>query len=502
MSGLTRFDPAAHRPNAHPPRVGIEAAELPGRTVSFPSALELSWSERSLAFRVAVLSFRSRNRTAYRARLAGLEDAWLPLRRVPELRYTNLPAGEFQVLVQGINESGLWGEVASLPIRVRPPFWMITSFRTAGILLLIALAASAHRWRTLGAALDMSHMRRQLAALHEKRTATLKDMHERGISTLQICSTCGRCFDHTAMACPEDGSRLETPRPLPFELLGRYRFERVLGQGGMATILSARDLRLERDVAIKLIRPEHFGDAEMKARFEREAQTVARISHPGVIGLFDSGELPDGTAYLVMEKLSGHDLSYFLAVHGPGTPRQVATLSRQASAALAAAHQAGVVHRDIKPANIFLVDDPGGFRVKVLDFGLAKSMAYEKGLTQSGMIVGTPEYMSPEQVRGWNVDKRTDVYSLGAVCYEALTGRRAIKGEDIGRIMVNVINTAPEPLSSVLSGAPKDAESALAAALEKEWLDRPSDIAAWGASLAEALEEMPGGPTRGWPFGS
>ncbi len=649
VEGLSRYDPAAHRPNAHPPRVVVESAELPGRTVAFPPSLDLSWSERSLAFRVAVLSFRSRGRTAYRARLEGLEKDWLPLRRGSELRYTNLPAGQLQLLVQGINESGLWGEVASIPIRVRPPFWMTTPFRVAGLLLVLAVAAGAHRWRTLllrrrnrelervvgertedlananqhlrtaqeeiarlldsspapsenvshwsqalaadvasaigaerigiwevqddavlplsdggfappsidelragvpgrpgthdpdggttivpvagmsselrgallvcgasvdwgeterrlvsgfahqlGAALDMAHMRRQLASLREKRAASLREMHEKGIATLQICPRCGLCFDQTADACPADGSSLETSRPLPYELLGRYRFERLIGQGGMATVLSARDVRLARDVAIKLIRPEHFGDAEMKARFEREARTIARISHPGVIALFDSGELPDGTAFLVMEKLRGHDLAHFLEECGPGAPRQVALLARQASEALAAAHQAGVVHRDVKPANVFLAADPAGFRVKVLDFGLAKSLAHEKRLTRTGTVVGTPEYMSPEQVMGENVDARTDVYSLGAVCYEALVGRRAVRGEDLGRIMANVLDTVPEPASALLPGVPALASDALATALAKDPLERPADIATWAAAFAASLDTMPEGITPGW----
>jgi serine/threonine protein kinase len=257
-------------------------------------------------------------------------------------------------------------------------------------------------------------------------------------------------------------------------------------------------VKLARDVAIKLVRPEHFGDAELRARFEREARAIARITHPGVIALFDSGELPDGTAFLVMEKLRGHDLSHYLLECGPGTPRQVASLARQAGAALAAAHAAGVVHRDVKPANLFLADDAAGFRVKVLDFGLAKSMAHEKGLTRTGMVVGTPEYMSPEQVSGEEVDARSDVYALGAVCYEALVGRRAIRGEDLGRILANVLDAVPEPASSILPGVPAEASDALAAALAKERSLRPADVAAWAAAFATALEQMPEGITPGW----
>ena len=649
VDGLSRYDAAAHRPNAHPPRVVIESVRLPGSTVPFPTELELSWADRSVAFRVGVLSFRSRLRTAYRARLEGLEEGWLAPRREPELRYTNLPPGELKLHVQGINESGLWGEVVTIPIRVHPPFWMASWFRAVVLLALVAAVAGTFRWRTLvlrrrnrelesvvaertadlatandhlrsaqgeiarlleaspapsenvaswsqalaadvasaigaerigiwevrdddvvplsdaglappriadlrggapgaprplpseegsvvvpvsgmsselrggllvqgpavvwgeterrlvggfahqlGAALDMAHMRRQLSTLREKREATLREMHEQGIATLQVCPLCGRCYDQAAQECIVDGSPLDTPRPLPYELLGRYRFERVLGQGGMATVFSARDTRLVRDVAIKLIRPEHFGDSELKARFEHEARTIARISHPGVIGLFDSGELPDGTAFLVMEMLRGHDLAHVLLDCGTGTPRQVAQLAREAGAALAAAHAAGVVHRDIKPGNLFLADDPAGFRVKVLDFGLAKEMAHEKGLTRTGMVVGTPEYMSPEQVHGWNVDARTDVYSLGAVCYEALLGRRAIRGEDLGRIMANVIDEVPPPASTVLPGVPEEASAALAAALSKDVFERPSDIAVWSETLAAALEQMPDGLAPGW----
>jgi tRNA A-37 threonylcarbamoyl transferase component Bud32/GAF domain-containing protein len=649
VAGLSRYDPASQRPNAHPPRVVVASALLPTRTVPFPDRLELAWSERSVAFRVAVLSFRARGRTGYRARLEGLEEGWLPTRREPELRYTNLPAGELRLLVQGINESGLWGGVETLPILVRPPFWLTPWFRAAALVALAAVVAGTFRWRTLllrrrnrelervvaerttdlasanrslrnaqeeiarllesspapsenvaswsqslardvasaigaerigiwevrdddvlalsdaglappsieelragvpgwprtpgpegaatvvpvagmsselrgallvegpalawgetemrlvggfahqlGAALDMAHMRRQLAALREKREATLREMHDQGIATLQLCPRCGLCFDQTAESCPADGAPLEAPRPLPYELLGRYRFERLLGQGGMATVFSARDVKLARDVAIKLVRPEHFGDAELRARFEREARAIARITHPGVIALFDSGELPDGTAFLVMEKLRGHDLSHYLLECGPGTPRQVASLARQAGAALAAAHAAGVVHRDVKPANLFLADDAAGFRVRVLDFGLAKSMAHEKGLTRTGMVVGTPEYMSPEQVSGEEVDARSDVYALGAVCYEALVGRRAIRGEDLGRILANVLDAVPEPASSILPGVPAEASDALAAALAKERSLRPADVAAWAAAFATALEQMPEGITPGW----
>ena len=353
----------------------------------------------------------------------------------------------------------------------------------------------------LGAALDMDRMRLQLAAADERRALTRQEMHERGIATLQVCPRCGRCYDHTASACDDDGAALESPRALPHRLLDRYRFVRVLGEGGMGIVLAAWDERLQRDVAVKLIRPDHFNNPDLRQRFEREARTVARIQHPGVIALYDSGELDDGTAFLVMEKLTGCDLASQIKDHGPGTPAQVAELVRQGCAALRAAHRAGVVHRDVKPENIFLVDDPAGFRVKVLDFGLAKSMTFERGLTQTGTVMGTPSYMSPEQVQGEDVDARTDVYSFAAVCYEALTGRKAVSGDDLGRVLVGVLNTVPAPPSSFVPGLPPEVDTAFASALAKDRARRLKEIELWGSSFVESLGRVVAdAAARGWPF--
>ncbi len=352
----------------------------------------------------------------------------------------------------------------------------------------------------LGAALDMARMRRQLEIAEERRVVTRREMHDRGIATLQICPRCGRCYDHTALTCPEDGASLESPRPLPYLLLSRYRFLQVLGQGGMGVVFSAHDEKLGRDVAVKLIRPEHWANAKVKQRFEREARAVARIQHPGVVELHDSGALDDGTAFLVMEKLAGCDLRLLLKTHGRGKPAQVAQLLRQGCSALRAAHRAGVVHRDLKPENVFLVDDPSGFRVKILDFGIAKSMAFDKGLTQTGLIVGTPAYMAPEQVQGEEVDSRADVYSFAAVGFEALTGKKAVTGSDLGGILIQVLNQVPPPVSSLVPGIPPEVDAAFESGLAKAAARRLKDIELWCSSFVELLEKLPGdAATPGWP---
>ena len=328
-------------------------------------------------------------------------------------------------------------------------------------------------------------------------------MHERGIATLQVCGTCGRCYDHNEIRCPADGADLvDAARPLPYRLLDRYRLVQLLGEGGMGIVFAAHDEKLGRDVAVKLIRPEHWTNTHLRQRFEREARTVARIRHPGVIDLHDSGELEDGTAFLVMERLAGCDLGLLLTASGRGTPRQVASLVRQGCAALGAAHRAGVVHRDVKPENVFLVDDAGGFRVKLLDFGVAKTLKLGRGLTYTGMIVGTPAYMPPEQMEGEDVDTRADVYSFAAVAYESLTGRRAISASSAGRAISDVFLAVPPPVSALLPDVPAEVDAAFAAALAKDPARRPADIETWGAALAELLERMaPQQAVPGWPPG-
>ncbi len=149
VSGLSQYNPSGRVPNSEPPRLVVESVQLPGRMLEFPRRLDLSWGERTLALNVAVLSFRSRNRVAYRYRMAGMENDWQPLRRLAELRYTNLPAGDLKLLLQPVNESGIWGDVVALPIRVRPPFWMTLWFRAAALLSLLAAGVGAWRWRTL-----------------------------------------------------------------------------------------------------------------------------------------------------------------------------------------------------------------------------------------------------------------------------------------------------------------------------------------------------------------
>jgi serine/threonine protein kinase len=272
--------------------------------------------------------------------------------------------------------------------------------------------------------------------------------------------------------------------------MGRYQLVSVLGQGGMGTVFKARDTRLERDVAVKVINPEHFRNPDVRARFEQEARALAKIDHPGVIAIHDSGDLEDGSGFLVMEMLEGFDVARAIRTHGPGTPQQVATLLREGAAALAAAHRAGLVHRDIKPANLYLTPTARSFRVKILDFGIAKPLDLETNLTRTGAFVGTPAYMPPEQMSGLPVDARCDVYSFAASIYETLTGRRITLKTDLANILMDVAMNEPPPISEFLP-VPPEVDAAFRAGLSKRKDGRPGDIEAWAASFADALERTP-----------
>ncbi|MFW5741229.1 MAG: serine/threonine-protein kinase, partial [Myxococcota bacterium] len=359
------------------------------------------------------------------------------------------------------------------------------------------LASFAHQ---LGGALELQRMRKELKAAEEQRRASREDMLSRGVDLLRICPSCRRCYDQRIERCTHDDVMLPDPSSMPYRIAGRHRLLRVLGEGGMGTVFAARDERLERDVAVKIIKGEHFNNDTVRLRFEHEARAVARIDHPGVVKVFDSGELEDGSLFIVMELMHGRDLSELVKACGRGTPKQVAMLLRQAGAALAAAHRVRLVHRDIKPENIFLVAEPHGFLAKILDFGVAKELTADSGLTQTGTLIGTPLFMSPEQILGKTTDIRSDVYSFAAVAYLALTGRRVTLGETLPEILLDVVQSEPPPLSSLVPELPNCVDEAFSKALAKNPEERPSDVEAWVETFAHELEKVPS-ESRGWITG-
>jgi predicted Ser/Thr protein kinase len=286
----------------------------------------------------------------------------------------------------------------------------------------------------MSVALDLSRLRRRAsdtASAIPTRTPTLTPTMIIGQSpvsstTLAMCARCHRCFDTASgvTRCPDDGEGLQPVLGMPPVVDGKYRVDSVVGRGGMGAVFRARDLRLDRDVAVKIVRADLVSDPEARARFRREAQIVARLQHPAIVTVFDYGNLPHGAAFLVMEYVRGEDLRHLLRREKSLSQTRTVDLIVQVSHGIQAAHQAGVLHRDLKPENVLLPANGAG--PKVLDFGVAKvtemSAAPGGTLTQGATIVGTPAYMAPEQLRGDKLDGRADVYSLGVMTFEALTG--------------------------------------------------------------------------------
>ncbi len=263
---------------------------------------------------------------------------------------------------------------------------------------------------------------------------------------------------------------------------GRYLVETLIASGGMARVYRGRDSVLGRIVAIKVLVPPLDSDPEFVARFRREARSAAGLNHPGVVAVFDTGS--DGNVqYIVMEYVEGHTLAGIIRREAPLPPGRAAEIGMAVSEALSAAHQKGLVHRDVKPANIMVT--PSG-AIKVMDFGIAR--AATDTLTRTGRILGTAAYLSPEQARGQPADPRSDLYSLGCVLYETLTGRPPFTGESPVAVASRHVAEEPEPPSKVNPDVPAALESVVLKALAKDPAIRYQSARAMGEDLAGIVQ--------------
>jgi tRNA A-37 threonylcarbamoyl transferase component Bud32 len=281
----------------------------------------------------------------------------------------------------------------------------------------------------MGVGFDVARLRRRMETGADDGTEQTRLQSPRARPMME-CARCGRCEDPDVNVCPADGSTMRPSPNVPRVLDDKYQLEQLLGRGGMGAVYRARDMRLDRLVAVKVVRAELIGDPEARRRFRREAQIVAKLQHPGIVAIFDYGTLADGAAYLVMELVRGEDLRRVLIREGRLDPTRVSRILSSVCSAIEAAHRQGVLHRDLKPENILLPGEDS--EAKVLDFGVAKVISPERRdvssteaatvLTMEGTVVGTPAYMAPEQLRGQVPDSRTDVFSLGVIAYEMVTG--------------------------------------------------------------------------------
>lgn len=357
--------------------------------------------------------------------------------------------------------------------------------------------------RHLGSMLELADMRAELARSMADRRATEQDLVGLGHGLLLLCPECSRCYDQDERTCPVDGAALHrSERPMPYRVTGRYRLLRQVGRGAMGTVFHALDERLGREVAVKVVSPQYSTDERVRLRFEREARLVAMLEHPGIVSVHDSGDVGEGSLFMVMEWLSGCDLAQLIRTQGPATPQQVAELLRQVGAALSTAHDAGLVHRDIKPANIIVDDAKGQLHATLVDFGIAKQVRKDARLTQTGALVGTPLYMSPEQLLNQEVDARSDTYSLATVAYEALIGTPRVQGSALSDVLPSLQHKPRRPLLlERLRGATEELESAFTWALAMRPEERPARTIEWVETLAPLLEALPAA-RPGWTLGA
>ncbi len=327
-----------------------------------------------------------------------------------------------------------------------------------------------------------SHVDKERRIKHE----VLARVAGQNINVLKECPHCGACFDMDAHSCPHDDAELTLTLPVERTIEGRYRLDRLLGRGGMGAVYEATDLRLQRQVAVKILTGNLFGNSEALRRFEREARTSARLQHEHIVTIHDYGLLNTEGAYLVMELVRGETLGARLKREGQLAPAVAADLFDQMLAGVGAAHDAGVVHRDLKPENILLEQqEDGRVCVHILDFGLAKltqtvgvdsQSPTAPPVTTPGAVVGTFGYMSPEQLTGGMVDERSDFFSLGVMIVEAVTGRRPFTGATYHELLTNILqgtyhlpdeSPAAQQLDQVLQRClAKDPEARFASVVE------------------------------------
>ena len=315
-----------------------------------------------------------------------------------------------------------------------------------------------------------------------------------------ICRSCQAHVEQGHRFCPTcgaeqgSGGTATAPTPPPDALIGsvideKYRLDSRIGVGGMGSVYRATRLLIGDSVAVKVLHAEQLRDPNTAERFRREAQAAARLKHPNAVAIHDFGISSEGMVYLVMELVEGDTLRRLIKEHGPLAPSAVAEILTQISGALDAAHQQNIVHRDIKPDNIVVALTSSGPRVKVLDFGIARlrDLSVLSNLTQTGSVVGTPHYMSPEQCLGEELDARSDIYSLGVVLYEMLAGIVPFNSPTSMAVVVQHVNATPASLRALNMSIPTAVEAVVLRALEKKREARPPTAGALAVEFTAAV---------------
>ncbi len=323
---------------------------------------------------------------------------------------------------------------------------------------------------------------------------------------MKTCPVCGKEWSDDTKFCPNDGSTLRSKSPTA-DLVGqivadRYNIIKKLGEGGMGAVYLGEHVKMGRKSAIKVMNPSMAQDPDAISRFNREAANASRISHANVCQIYDFGETPEGIIYLAMEFIEGKSLTDVIEGAGALSAPRAASILKQAADGLQAAHDLGIVHRDIKPDNIMVIQAKDGSDiVKMVDFGIAKAVAGDETgqkVTKTGLVVGTPEYMSPEQLSGDKLDGRSDIYSLALVLYRMLTGVLPFQAESSQEIMIKRLTDEPMPLEMAKpdGGFPPKLQLVMDRALARTPGDRYASAAQFGRDTQDAVSGMAMPETR------
>jgi serine/threonine-protein kinase len=319
------------------------------------------------------------------------------------------------------------------------------------------------------------------------------------VSALKICPVCNTEYPANERFCPRDGTALRSQGGSS-DLVGsiiaeRYHVLKKLGEGGMGQVYLAEHVKMGRKSAVKVMNPGMVDNVDAISRFNREASNASRINHPNVAGIYDFGETPDGLIYLAMEFVEGQPLTNVIKQHGALPPMRASEIARQTAEGLSIAHEMGIVHRDLKPDNIMIAKGRGDADlVKVVDFGIAKAAASdEQKVTKTGMVVGTPEYMSPEQLSGDPLDARSDIYALALVTFNMLTGTLPFPGESMQETMIMRLTDDPRPLAAMKPDVswPHELQVVMDKALARDANKRYRTASEYAKDLVEAIDRMP-----------
>jgi hypothetical protein len=354
--------------------------------------------------------------------------------------------------------------------------------------LLVAIATQ------MGAVAEVALLRARVDREQRVRRQVLARLDAESVSLLKECPACGACFAGSVERCDRDGVELTWTLPIERIVDGKYRLDRLLGRGGMGAVYEAVDMRLGRSVAVKILLAGGFGDPAALRRFEREARAAALLSHPNIVAVHDYGSVGEG-AYLVMELLAGATLRTELTRRGALPAPLAADWLAQICDGLEVAHRSGVVHRDLKPENVLIASLGARPLVKILDFGLARVGMMTGGetataMTAAGTILGTLGYMAPEQLAGAAVDQRADIFAIGAIAAETITGRRAFEGETFAEIL-HATHTSVFRIPGC-TAAQQRLEAVLQKSMARDPEDRFGSVAELRAALIPAIRASAG----------